>query len=85
MNHPASNPHPYTFADGEHTTDLPHRLTQLRAELNALLDLAADLDDDAYVARGNGFCDTKFSPDFVDSRIATLQTKIAEGEAALAR
>ena len=35
-------------------------------------------DDDAYVARGNGFCDRKYSDDFLQLRIAQLTARVAE-------
>ncbi len=42
-------------------------------------DLAVDQeDDDAFVARGNGFCDRKYSDDFLQMRIAQLTARAAE-------
>lgn len=38
-------------------------------------EVASDLYSDAYMARGNGFCDTKYSEDFLDARLADLQSK----------
>ena len=38
-------------------------------------------DDDAYVARGNGFCDRKYSEDFLNLRIAQLTVRVAQLEA----
>ena len=35
-------------------------------------------DDDAFVARGNGFCDRKYSDDFLQMRIAQLTARAAE-------
>ena len=44
-------------------------------------DLAVDQDnDDAYVARGNGFCDRKYSDDFIQMRIAQLTARSAQLE-----
>ena len=37
-------------------------------------------DDDAFVARGNGFCDRKYSDDFIQMRIAQLTARVAELE-----
>ncbi len=57
---------------------------QLQAQqmlLNNYLDLAVDQsDDEAYVARGNGFCDAKYSDDFIDSQIVAIKSRIAEIE-----
>ena len=44
-------------------------------------DLAVEQDDDAYVARGNGFCDRKYSDDFLQLRIAQLTARAAELQA----
>ena len=35
-------------------------------------------DDDAFVARGNGFCDRKYSDDFLQMRIAQLTARAAD-------
>lgn len=43
------------------------------------LDLETDMEDDAaYVARGNGFCDTKYSEDFLQSQAEKIRRRIAE-------
>lgn len=50
--------------------------------LAAYQELATDQDDDdAYVARGNGFCDRKYSDDFLQMRIAQLTARAAQLEA----
>lgn len=47
--------------------------------LRSYQDLATDQeDDDAYVARGNGFCDRKYSDDFLQLRIAQLTARVAD-------
>ena len=47
--------------------------------LDSYLDLSVDqLDDDSFVARGNGFCDRKYSDDFIQLRIAQLTARVAE-------
>lgn len=54
-------------------------LDEARRLLASYLDLAADQqDDDAFVARGNGFCDRKYSDDFLQLRIAQLTARVAE-------
>ena len=40
-------------------------------------------DDDAYVARGNGFCDTKYSEDFLQGQIDSIRNRIAYLESLL--
>lgn len=43
------------------------------------LDLEVDMEDDAaYVARGNGFCDAKYSEDFLQGQEAKIRQRIAE-------
>jgi hypothetical protein len=60
-----------------------HNLEQQLKEAQRLLasyqDLAVDQeDDDAFVARGNGFCDRKYSDDFLQMRIAQLTARVAD-------
>ena len=60
-------------------------MRSLEEELEATLkllssyhDLATDQeDDDAFVARGNGFCDHKYSDDFLQMQIAQLTARAA--------
>lgn len=53
-------------------------LAEAQRLLDAYLDLAADQqDDDAFVARGNGFCDCKYSDDFLQLQIAQLTARVA--------
>lgn len=48
------------------------------------LDLEVDMEDDAaYVARGNGFCDAKYSEDFLQSQEAKIRQRIAQLQAML--
>lgn len=51
--------------------------------LQNYLELFEDMDDPAYVARGNGFCDSKFSEDFIDGQIAKYQSRLQELECQL--
>ena len=56
-------------------------LERLRKLLANYEELAIDMvDDDSYVARGNGFCDTKYSDDFIESQIEQLRQQIVELE-----
>ena len=60
---------------------LTNELTRLKRMLANYEELATDMvDNDSYVARGNGFCDTKYSEDFIESQIAQLLQQITELE-----
>lgn len=59
---------------------LEKKLAQLRLLLENYLDLDCDLESSEYVARGNGFCDAKYSEDFVERQIARIKDRIAEVE-----
>lgn len=50
------------------------RLRQLLANYEELL--TDCMDDDSYVARGNGFCDSKYSDDFIEGRISEIKKQI---------
>ena len=51
---------------------------QQRLLLN-YLELATDMEDDAaYIARGNGFCDAKYSDDFLQGQANKIRNHIAE-------
>lgn len=56
--------------------DKEKRLEELRRELENYEDLASELDEDAYVARGNGFCDAKFSDNFIEGQILRIKEEI---------
>ena len=44
-------------------------------------ELEVDMEDDAaYVARGNGFCDAKYSEDFLQGQIDKIRSRIVELE-----
>ncbi len=49
--------------------DLKKLLAENRQYLANYEDVLGSLDDDDYVARGNGFCDRKYSDDFVEGQI----------------
>lgn len=54
------------------------RQRQLLANYEELL--LDNEEDSAYVARGNGFCDAKYSEDFLNGQIAQIKAKIARLE-----
>lgn len=72
----------YRFSSGESSEadvkDLERMLRENREYLDNYLDLYGSLEDDEYVARGNGFCDRKFSDDFIEGQIAKYRARIAE-------
>lgn len=58
------------------TLDKERLLLQLLDNYEAL---AADMEyDPAYVARGNGFCEAKYSDDFLLEQIKTIKEKLAD-------
>ncbi len=58
---------------------LEKQLEETLRLLDSYQDLAVDQDDDdAFVARGNGFCDRKYSDDFLQMQIAQLTARAAE-------
>lgn len=58
---------------------LAQELEEAQRLLASYQDLAVDQeDDDSFVARGNGFCDRKYSDDFLQLRIAQLTARVAE-------
>ena len=50
------------------------RLRQLLANYQELA--VEQTDDDAYLARGNGFCDSKYSDDFLQGQIDAITLRI---------
>ena len=49
-------------------------------------ELEVDMEDDAaYIARGNGFCDSKYSEDFLQAQADKIRARIAELERDLLR
>ena len=74
----------YTFSTGETIeADLDY-LRRLLAENKGYLENYAELlgsiEDDDYVARGNGFCDRKYSDDFIEGQIAKYAQRVKELE-----
>ena len=54
-------------------------LAEVQRLLASYQELAAEQeDDDTFIARGNGFCDRKYSDDFLQMRIAQLTARVAE-------
>jgi hypothetical protein len=61
-------------------------LEQVQRMLESYQELASDQwEDDAFVARGNGFCDRKYSDDFIEMQIAQLTARAANLKAKIAK
>ena len=60
-------------------TTLEQQLEDAQRLLASYQELAIDQeDDDAFVARGNGFCDRKYSEDFIEMQVAQITARIAD-------
>lgn len=74
----------YHYSTGEiieaDAEDLKRLLEENRQYLDNYLDLYSSMEDDEYVARGNGFCDRKFSEDFIEGQIAKYRARVKELE-----
>lgn len=58
---------------------LEQQLEDAQRLLASYQELAIDQeDDDAFVARGNGFCDRKYSEDFIEMQVAQITARIAD-------
>lgn len=56
-------------------------IERLRRQIESYEELMTDcMDDGSYVARGNGFCDAKYSEDFIEGQIERLRVRLAELE-----
>ena len=74
----------YTFSTGESIEadldDLRRLLEENRRYLENYTDVLGSLEDDDYVARGNGFCERKYSDDFIESQIEKYEKRVKEIE-----
>ena len=74
----------YTFSTGESIEadleDLRRLLDENQQYLDNYEEVYSSLDDDDYVARGNGFCDRKYSDDFIESQIEKYSQRVKEIE-----
>lgn len=72
----------FRFSDGETVEveegQLQELLKQNELYLQNYLELADEIDDPSYVARGNGFCETKYSEDFIESQIAKYRQRVQD-------
>ncbi|MBQ7063246.1 MAG: hypothetical protein IJM88_08155 [Bacteroidales bacterium] len=67
------------------TNILRERLQQLDSAIANYEELDSDLEAPEYVARGNGFCDSKYSEDFIEGQLAQLRNERAAVSAQLER
>lgn len=57
--------------------EILEELEQQRRLLLNYEELSVDMEDDAaYIARGNGFCDAKYSDDFLQGQITRIRDRI---------
>ena len=72
----------YTFSSGESfwadLDDLKQLLEDNHRYRDNYYDVLSSLYDDDYVARGNGFCDRKYSDDFIEGQIEKFTSHIEE-------
>ena len=58
---------------------LLQQLEQAQEMLRNYEELAVDqADNDAFIARGNGFCEHKYSDDFINMQLSKLKARITE-------
>ena len=72
----------YSFTSGESFeadfADLLEKLEQYRQYIANYQEMLDNIDDGAYVARGNGFCATQYSEDFLEAQIKKYQSRIQQ-------
>lgn len=70
----------YLFPDGvsfeANMSELFEILEQNKSYLQNYQEMRGDLDDSTHVARGNGFCATQYSEEFIDNQISKYQSRI---------
>ena len=61
------------------TMTLADELEAAQRLLQSYQELAVEQEeDDAFVARGNGFCDRKYSEDFIEMQVAQITARVAD-------
>ena len=72
----------FTFTTGEHIEadleDLQRLLYENQLYYENYEDVLGSLEDDDYVARGNGFCDRKYSDDFIEGQLEKYAQRVKE-------
>ena len=59
---------------------LRQELVRLQQLLDNYEELNCDIENPEYVARGNGFCDAKYSEDFLEGQMSQIRCQIADIE-----
>ena len=74
----------YTFSTGEiieaDLDDLKTLLRENQQYYDNYEEVFSSLEDDDYVARGNGFCDRKYSDDFIEGQMEKYEQRVKEIE-----
>lgn len=74
----------FTFSTDEHIEadleDLQRLLSDNKQYLENYEEVFSSLEDDDYVARGNGFCDRKYSDDFIEGQLEKYTQRVKEIE-----
>lgn len=60
--------------------DLKELLASRRQLLDNYEEISADIDDEIYISRGNGFATSKWAPDVIEDKIDELKRQISEIE-----
>lgn len=60
--------------------ELNKEIDRLKILLANYEELDCDMENPEYVARGNGFCDAKYSEDFIEGQISRIKEKIQKLE-----
>ncbi len=60
--------------------ELNKEIDRLKVLLANYEELDCDMENPEYVARGNGFCDAKYSEDFIEGQISQIKDKIQKLE-----
>ncbi|MCR5014533.1 MAG: hypothetical protein K6A28_07150 [Bacteroidales bacterium] len=72
----------YTYTTGESFDadfdDLQRLLEENQGYYDNYAEILGSLEDDEYVARGNGFCDRKYSDDFIEGQMTKYAQRIKE-------
>lgn len=70
----------YLYRDGENVQcdNLQLLLKQNQEYLQNYLEIEENLDTPEYIARGNGFCESQYSDDFIESQIQKYTARIED-------
>ncbi|MBP5327251.1 MAG: hypothetical protein J6Y98_05000 [Bacteroidales bacterium] len=52
------------------------KIEQLKTAIANYEELDSDMENPEYIARGNGFCDSKYSEDFINSQLEKLKEEL---------